>query len=245
MRNATCWLNTRPRNWRSWMRNTAWSWRSGEKSSDPGRRYCTAKRRLPSSTFQSQDDCSAYFHKCESQVWLQAFAGQILESLALIYLSCVETCADLHGSFRTRGPGTKRQETENIYFNKSQKTTHEFPWRKQVVFYQVKQKRFTIKQMYLFYSMIFVFVRNMLLSVHNDQSEVSLVFILQFFKDLFASRIHTDSKFRTRVQTWHETWAAPTLTSRLINVEPCVKMAVRRFLPYVQFISEGSCVYFV
>lgn len=59
---------------------------------------------------------------------------------------------------------------------------------------------------------------------------------------MLASRIHTDSFVSSRSSDL--TWAAPTLTSTLINVEPCAKMAVRRFLPSVQLISEGSCVYF-
>lgn len=35
---------------------------------------------------------------------------------------------------------------------------------------------------------------------------------------------------------------ARTLMSRLINSEPCVKMAVRIFLPYVRLINEGHCL---
>lgn len=45
---------------------------------------------------------------------------------------------------------------------------------------------------------------------------------------------------RFRKKNRREIWAAPKLTSRLISAEPCVKMAVRSFLPYVRFINEGQ-----
>ncbi len=39
MRSVICWLSMRPRSWRSWMRSTAQSSRTGERNSDPARRY--------------------------------------------------------------------------------------------------------------------------------------------------------------------------------------------------------------
>lgn len=39
MKNATSWLNTRPRSWKSWTRRTARRSKSGEKSWGPERRY--------------------------------------------------------------------------------------------------------------------------------------------------------------------------------------------------------------